>query len=118
MIFYTLKGPSYNLEIHDSKIILVKKGWWRLLSFGPTNLSWEMKNLSSFQIVVPKGVLYGKLEWKSFDGKQESFRFSTNAEMVQRIEKYLQKVVLKNHERSPAPDGEAALNPAQLAVAL
>jgi hypothetical protein len=102
VIFYTLKGPSYHLEIHDTKILLIKKSWWKILSFKPHQKSWEMQQLSAFRIAVPKQLLWGKLEWECFDGTSDSFHFSTNAEMVARIEKYFQKVVIRNQERREA----------------
>jgi hypothetical protein len=118
VIFYTLKGPCYNLEIHDTKIILVKKGWWRLFSFGPHGLAWDTEQLSNFKITSSKGLLWGKLEWQNFAGQSESFRFMTNMEMVQRIEKYLQKVTVRNCERQLPAGTTAELSEPVLSTAV
>lgn len=96
MIFYTLQGPRFELEIHDDKLRLKKKGWLSKLQSQST-LDWNMDDLSHFEITIPQYLLWGKLEWQNFDGKKGSFRFSTNAEMVKKIEKYLQKVIIRNH---------------------
>lgn len=32
MIFYTIQGPKFKLEIHDDKLRLVKKGFFALFS--------------------------------------------------------------------------------------
>lgn len=99
MIFYTLKGPKYNLEIHDDKIKLVKRTWWRLLSSKNELLEWKLDELSQFQIASPK-FIWGKLEWANYGGNTSSFRFSTNTVMMDKIEKYMHKLILKNFQRS------------------
>jgi hypothetical protein len=86
------------MEIHDDKLKLVRKGWSKL--FSPKNevLEWSLSELAQFQISSPK-VVWGKLEWSSFDGHKGTFRFTTNAQMVSKIEKYLHKLILKNLNR-------------------
>jgi len=98
LIFYTLQGPKYKLEIHHDKIKLVKRTWWSL--FSPKNeiLEWKLDELTQFQIAAPK-MIWGKLEWSNFSGNTSSFRFSTNAEMMDKIEKYVHKLILKNFQR-------------------
>ena len=104
MIFYTLQGPNYKLEIHDDKLRLIRKGMMRVLSREPRFVDWDLQSLASFEISIPQYILWGKLEWKSFDGKQGNFRFSTNADMVKKIEKYLQKLIIRNHQQiKPLP---------------
>lgn len=100
MIFYTLQGPSHSLEIHDDKIHLKKKNWFRLFASKPELAAWDLENLSQFNITVPQYILWGKVEWKSFDGTSGSFRFSTNAIMMKKIELYLQKRIIKNHQNN------------------
>ncbi len=100
VIFYTIQGPGHKLEIHDDKITLSKKSWLRPLSRKDTIRDWELKSLSGFEISVPHYFLWGKIEWRSYDGSKGSFRFSTNPEMVRKIEKYMQKMILKNLHRS------------------
>lgn len=98
MIFYTLQGPNYNLEIHDDKIRLCKTGWFKHLSREPKVIDWDLTQLSQFEISIPQYILWGKIEWRTFEGDQGSFRFSTDAAMVKKIEKYLQKLIIRNHQ--------------------
>ncbi len=98
MIFYTLKGPRFELEIHENKLRLHKKGWISKFRKNGGPEDWNMEGLSHFEITIPQYILWGKLEWQTFDGKKGSFRFSTNSDMVKKIEKYLQKVIIRNHQ--------------------
>lgn len=99
MIFYTLKGPSYELEIYEDKIRLVKKPWIKIFSRKQETLDWPIKELSQFEITVPKFMLVsGKLEWHTFNGEVGQFRFTTTPAMVKKIETYIQKRVIKNHQ--------------------
>ena len=98
MIFYTLQGPQHRLEIHDDKIKLIKKPLWRLFKNQNEIEEWSLQELSKFQISVPK-VIWGKLEWSTFNGSQSSFHFSTNNLMMIKIEKYVQKLINKNVQR-------------------
>lgn len=109
MIFYSLKGPNYKLEIHDDKIKLIRRAWW--IMFSPKNevLEWKLSELSHFQIIVPKFV-WGKLEWASFDGKKSSFRFSTNSVMMDKIEKYMHKLIIKNFQQRQGSEGNRDKN--------
>lgn len=100
LIFYTLQGPKFNLEIHEDNIKLVKKKWFRIWNRTPTVTSWEIKNLSQFEVTVPRFFIFsGKIEWKTFEGQQGQFRFTTTPAMVKKIETYLQKRVIKNHQQ-------------------
>lgn len=99
MIFYTIQGPGHELEIHDDKLKLTKKTWLRQLSRREAVRTWELRSLSGFEISVPRFLFWGKIEWRSYDGTRGSFRFSTNPEMVKKIEKYMQKMILKNVQR-------------------
>jgi hypothetical protein len=99
LIFYTLKGPSYELEIYQDKLRLVKKPWIRIFSRKQETLEWPIKELSHFEITVPKFMMVsGKLEWQTFKGEVGHFRFNTTPAMVKKIEAYLQKRVIKNHQ--------------------
>jgi hypothetical protein len=98
VIFYTLQGPTYHLEIHEDKIKLIPRGWSRLFTPKSENLEWKLQDLGQFQISVPK-LVWGKLEWSTFDGRKGSYRFTTNAIMVSKIEKYLHKIIIKNFNR-------------------
>lgn len=62
-------------------------------------MSWNIEELNQFEITSPNIFSWGRLEWKSFDGKTGSCRFFTDTAMVKKIEKYLQKKIVKNHER-------------------
>lgn len=98
MIFYTLQGPKYRLEIHDDKIKLIRSGFWGLFNRSEPQMEWRLDELSQFQISVPK-FIWGKLEWATFDGTKSSFKFSTNAAKVTKIERYMHKLVLKNYQK-------------------
>jgi len=99
LIFYTLKGPNYELEIYEDKIRLVKKPWLKIFSRKQETLDWPIKELSQFEITVPKFMMVsGKLEWHTFKGEVGHFRFTTTPAMVKKIETYIQKRVIKNHQ--------------------
>ncbi len=99
MIFYTIQGPSHVLEIHNDKIKLSKKSWLKHISKKDPITTWEVQTLTGFEISAPKRILWGKIEWRSLDGNKCAIHFSTNPEMVRRIEKYMQKMILKNIQR-------------------
>jgi hypothetical protein len=99
VIYYTVKGPSFHLEFHEDKLQLIKRSWPDFLRKQKIINTWSLDELSSFKISMPKYILWGKLEWETFEGEKGTFRFSTNALMVQKIEKYMQKKVIKNHQR-------------------
>lgn len=99
MIFYTLKGPNYELEIYEDKLRLVRKPWIKMFSRKQETLDWPIKDLSQFEITVPKFMMVsGKLEWHTFNGEVGQFRFTTTPAMVKKIEMYIQKRVIKNHQ--------------------
>ena len=99
MIFYTLQGPKYELEIHEDRIKLIKKSWMYFLTRNTEVRIWDIKDLSQFQITVPKFlIISGKIEWQTFDGQIGFFKFSTHPAMVKKIEAYIQKRVIKNHQ--------------------
>ena len=101
MIFYTLKGPTFELEISEQDLKLVKRP---LLFFmkTPKIHIWKIDELSKFEISDSKMLMCGKLHWQTFSGEDFSFRFTTNEVMMRKIEKYLQKKVLKNHQTKHA----------------
>jgi hypothetical protein len=99
LIFYTLQGPAFELEIYEDKIRLVKKTWTGMFSTKPDQDTFVIDELSKFEITVPKFLFFsGKLHWETFKGETATFRFSTNPLMVKKIETYLQKRVIKNHQ--------------------
>ena len=95
MIFYSLSGPTYKLEIHDHKLKLIKRTWAALFAAKNETLEWKLDEMEHFKISVPK-FIWGKLEWATTDGKKGSFRFSTNSVMMEKIEKYMNKLIVKN----------------------
>jgi hypothetical protein len=99
MIFYTLQGPTSKLEIYAEKIKLVKRTWAQLFSRKEETDTWVINDLTHFEISIPKFLFFsGKIEWATLSGDKGMFRFSTNAQMVKKIEIYLQKRVLKNQQ--------------------
>ena len=100
MLFYTIQGPGFNLEIHQDQLRLIKKNWGFTFSKSSGISSWDISDLSSFEISVPKFLFFsGKISWKTFSGETGHFKFSTSPVMVKKIETYLQKRVIKNHQR-------------------
>lgn len=109
MIFYTLQGPTSKLEIYADKMRLVKKNWAYLLSRKVEIDTWNINELSQFEITVPKFLFFsGKIEWNTFNGEKGMFRFSTNAQMMKKIEIYLQKRVLKNLQNQEKNKGHSS----------
>lgn len=108
MIFYTIQGPGYKLEIHDDKMKLSKKSWLKQFSRKDAIKTFEIKSLAGFEISTPHFLFWGKIELKRDDGSKETFRFSTNPEMVKKIEKYMQKMILKNINRKHHGQHQAA----------
>jgi hypothetical protein len=110
MIFYTLQGPQSKLEIHDDKIRLTKNTWWNAMRGTEQIIEYKLDDLSQFNITSAK-LIWGKLEWKTFDGMKCAFRFSTNSVMMRKIEKYMHKLVLKNiqREQNVVPRSESKL---------
>lgn len=96
MIFYTLQGLNYKLEIYTDKIKLIKRPWLAFFTKTPWIQSWEIDQLEAFQVTTPKVFFSGKLQWKTFGGDQVTFRFTTTALMVDKIELYFQKRIAKN----------------------
>lgn len=105
LIFYTLQGPTSKLEIYEDEIRLIRKTWARLFGKNEFPDRFKIHELSHFEITVPKFLFVsGKIEWSTFNGEKGAFRFSTNPAMVKKIEIYLQKRVIKNHQLSrPKP---------------
>jgi hypothetical protein len=100
LIFYTLQGPTSKLEIYDDKIRLLKGAWSQFFSKKESGDNWKINELSYFEITVPKFLFFsGKIEWTTFSGEKGTFRFTTNPQMVKKIEIYLQKRVIKNHQQ-------------------
>jgi hypothetical protein len=100
LIFYTLQGPTSKLEICEDKIRVIRRTWAWILGRNENPDHFKISELSHFEITVPKFLFFsGKLEWTTFSGHRGSFRFSTNPAMVKKIETYLQKRVIKNHQK-------------------
>jgi len=97
VIFYTLQGPHHQLEIHEDKIKLISRGISKMFSKGPEEVTWNLNQLKQFEISTPKTLIWGELQWQTFDGKKGQFTFSTNTIMVKKIETYLKKRIIKNH---------------------
>ncbi len=103
MIFYTLQGPSHSLEIHDDKILLKKKTWWKIFSSKTPVQVWKLDELAQFNITIPNYIFWGRVEWSTFEGSRGYFRFSTNPAMMKKIELYLQKRIWKNSTHKSIP---------------
>lgn len=104
MIYYTLTGPTHYLEIYADKICLKKKAWLRLFSSNDSTLTWQISSLDQFAVTVPKFLfISGKIQWSCFSGEMGAFRFNTTPQMVKKIETYLQKRVIKNHQQQQRP---------------
>ncbi len=97
MIFYTLQGPNEILEIHDTKLVVIKKGLRTYFSKENLVQTFPMDELTNFEIKAPKFIFAGKLEWASLSGEVKTFRYTSPHEMVKKIERYMQKKTEKNH---------------------
>lgn len=99
MIFYTLQGPNEILEIHDTKLVVIKKGFRTFFSKESPVQTFPMDELTNFEIKAPKFIFAGKLEWVSASGEVNTFRYNSPHEMVKKIERYMQKRTEKNQSR-------------------
>jgi len=111
VIFYTLQGPKYKIEIHDDKIKLIRKGIWGWLSPKSKETIIQLSELSIFQASSPSLIGYGKLECSTFNGKKIVLRFSTNSQMMSKIERYMQKIILKNYNTKALEFGKDESSP-------
>ena len=101
MIFYTIQGPKYRLEIHENTIKLVPKKWFNIGESKAPEQSWEIQQLSLFEMTRSKFMIFtGQLKWETFEGSQGIFNFNTSPVMVKKIETYLQKRIIKNHQNA------------------
>ena len=100
MIFYTIQGPKFKLEIHDDKLRLVKKGFFALFSKQKDHPCFPLNEIIHFEVTSSKFILWGKLEFIMSNGEKRDVRFSTNQQMMNKIEKYIQKIVIKNCTRN------------------
>lgn len=99
MIFYTLKGLNYELEIYAHKIRVVKKFWMRIIPSANVVNSWDIDELLHFQVSGPKFLfLGGKIQWQTKKGDVGHFRFTTSPAMVKKIETYIQKRIEKTQQ--------------------
>lgn len=99
MIFYTLQGPSETLEIHDTKLVVTKKGITTIFAREDAVETFPMDELVTFEIKAPKFFFAGLLEWVSASGEVKTFRYNSPHEMVKKIERYMQKKTEKNHSQ-------------------
>jgi hypothetical protein len=95
MICYTLKGRGHSLEIHQDKLLLLKRPWF-LFFLRPVPKTWKISELARFEMVEDK------IEWRCTEGVEGSLQFYGNPEEIKKIEQYLQKKVEKNATR-PRP---------------
>lgn len=99
MIFYTIQGPKYCLEIHEDTIKLIPKKWFNLSENNVPEQIWEIQKLSLFEMTKSKFLIFtGELKWETFEGSRGIFNFNTSPAMVKKIETYLQKRIIKNHK--------------------
>lgn len=99
MIFYTLFGPTSKLEIHNDKLKLMRNPFLGFFHRKDRVMEFKLDELTQFNITEPKFV-WGKIECASVCGKKADFRFTTNAVMMGKIEKYLNTLIVKNEKRN------------------
>lgn len=98
MIFYTISGPASYLEIRDDQLILKSQGPFSVFKKKTTEAVIPIQHIRQFMVSRQFGVM-GKIVFS--DGEQTySFTFSSPFKMVQMIEKYMQKRILKNIQAS------------------
>jgi hypothetical protein len=104
LIFYTIQGLGFNLEVQQDQIRLVRKSWFFNFSKTTEVSKWEIKNLKNFEISSPKSFLFsGEITWETVDGESGHFNYSTSPLMVKKIATYIQKRILKNQQRQNPP---------------
>ncbi|MFY7992503.1 MAG: hypothetical protein ACOVP4_04345 [Bacteriovoracaceae bacterium] len=98
MIFYTIRGPASCLEIRDDQLILKSQGPFSVFKKKSSEAVIPLPQIRQFMVSRHLGVM-GKIVFS--DGEQTySFTFSSSFKMVQMIEKYMQKRILKNIQAS------------------
>jgi hypothetical protein len=97
MIFYTLQGLKYKIEIHDEKIKLIKRNFIFYLNFDEV-IEYSLSELAQFSITYPKYLL-GEIKWTTFNGDQKKLSFTSNVNVAVKIERYMHKLVFKNYQR-------------------
>lgn len=93
MIFYTISGPTTNLEIRDDQLIVKSKGPFSWLHKKESDVTIPLNQIRQF--MVTRNLLMGKIVISN--GEQTyQMSFTSPYKMVQMIEKYMQKRILKN----------------------
>lgn len=100
MIHYTIKGFFHHLELHETKIVLEKKGLLMRLGRGQQIQSWAFDEIIEFQIKSPKKFLFGTLQWRDAYGKTMRMHYKCSNLIMGKITCYIQKILLKNQPPS------------------
>lgn len=97
MIFYTISGPTTRLIIRDDQLILKAHGPFAWFSSHRKPHTIALTEIKLFSIVKTFGFM-GKVTIS--DGtKTYEATFSSTYKMVEMIEKYMQKRILKNTQK-------------------
>jgi len=94
VIFYTITGPASCLEIRDDQLILKSRGPFSLFKKSEVQATIPLASIRQFMVTRSLGVM-GKIVFSNGD-QTYNFTFSSSFKMVQMIEKYMQKQILKN----------------------
>ena len=94
MIFYTINGPTQCLEIRDDHMILKSRGALSWFTTKPVEMMMPLTEIRQFMVERSYGVM-GKIVISNGD-KTHFMTFSSSYKMVQMIEKYMQKKIIKN----------------------
>ena len=87
--------PSEN----EGFITNLKKGIFSFFSKFDENSTYPLNELIHFEVTSSKFILWGKIEFTMSTGEKKEVRFSTGQQMMNKIEKYIQKIVVKNCTR-------------------
>lgn len=94
MIFYTISGPAMKLEIRDDQLIIKSKSLLSWFNGKEAECTMPLDQIRQFMVTRTYGVM-GKITISNGENSY-SLTFTSPYKMVQMIEKYMQKRILKN----------------------
>lgn len=94
MIFYTISGPAMKLEIRDDQLIIKSKSLFSWFNGKEAECTMPLDQIRQFMVTRTYGVM-GKITISNGENSY-SLTFTSPYKMVQMIEKYMQKRILKN----------------------
>ncbi len=100
VIFYTISGPTMSLEIRDDHLLIKSRGPLSWFLSKELECTMPLDQIRQFMVTRNYAVM-GKITVSNGENTY-SMTFSSPFKMVQMIEKYMQKRILKNIQTSNA----------------